>query len=199
MNEQPIERTTTGFWTLNKVFVLLLLGAIAALLLEIRYDHRDVIHETPVSWTPLIYAGVTLLLGIIGLATWDRFGRAMLLVVFACGMIVGPVGFWFHNQGRPVRGVARMLSAWEEPVYAAGDESKGKTEHKKPDGKSDEQGEKGASEGQKGGAETGGDQPDNGGVALQRPPILAPLSFFGLGLMGVVACMGRFQPNRDVR
>src|SRR5262249_46908845 len=40
---------------------------------------------------------------------------------------------------------------------------------------------------------------DNGGIKIGAPPVLAPLSFVGLGLMGVLACSWRFAPEQTVQ
>ena len=151
----------TTFWTLNKLIVLIVLGALASLLLEIRYTHREVLGEEPLSWTPLIYSGLMLVAGVLALAFWERGGRKTLLWCFALGLIIGPVGLFLHTHQHPVQGLQRELSAWSQPIKSEG-------EHHDED-------------------------EDHG--ALDRPPVLAPLAFFGLGLLGIVACANRFQPK----
>lgn len=146
-----------NFWTLNKLIVLIVLGALAGLLLEIRYTHREVLGAEPLSWTPLVYSGVMLFAGGLGLLLWEHGGRKTLFWGFAIGLIIGPLGLWLHTLKQPVRGLQRELSAWTQPI------------------KSEEKHEEDA--------------------ALERPPVMAPLSFFGLGLLGMVACASRFQPN----
>src|SRR5438552_10091735 len=69
-------------WTLNKLITLALLGGYVVLPLEIRYSHRHVLAEHPISWTPLIFSGLMLLGGLIALTRWDRGGRQGLLVGF---------------------------------------------------------------------------------------------------------------------
>ena len=44
-----------------------LLGGLALLLCELRFEHREVLGETWHSWIPLVYAAVTLLCGLIAL------------------------------------------------------------------------------------------------------------------------------------
>ena len=48
-----------------------MLGGVALLLCELRFEHREVLGETWRSWIPLIYAAVTLLGGLVALLRWD--------------------------------------------------------------------------------------------------------------------------------
>ena len=150
----------TVFWTLNKLVALLVLGALAGLMMEIRYTHRHVLGEEPLSWTPLLYSGTMVITGVVALLLWNRGGRAALFWGFAVGMIVGPTGLWLHTMGHPAQGLKRELSAWQMPIQSAHDDDK-----------------------------SGGDE-----AALNAPPVMAPLSFFGLGLLGMLVCARRFQP-----
>ncbi len=178
-----------SFWTLNKLMVLLVMGAFAGLLLEIRYTHRDVLGEEPLSWTPLIYSGLMLLVGVVALLTWERGGRKAMFWGFALGLIVGPLGLWLHTLNHPVRGVERELSAWTMPIKSGAAKDAAKPE-KGAKSKGSDKKDASKPEGNK--PKDGGDK---GGGALDAPPVLAPLSFFGLALMGMVACAKRFQPE----
>ena len=165
-----------SFWTLNKLIVLLVLGALVGLLLEIRYSHRNVLGEEPLSWTPLIYSGLMLLAGVVALWLWERGGRKVLFWCFAIGLIIGPLGLWLHTMKHPGQGLKREFSAWSMPIEKHdehGDEHKG-DEHKSDEHKGDESGE------------------------MAKPPVMAPLSFFGLGLLGMLACAARFQPGAEL-
>ena len=177
-------------WTLNKLIVLLVLGAFFMLLLEIRYAHRDVLGEHTLSWTPLVYSALMLVAGVASLLLWERGGRKVLFWCFAAGLVVGPLGLWLHTGKHPARGLKRELSAWAMPIHG-GDEGKSgdeKQNAKKPD-------ENKASGTQ--GSEMQGGKKRGGGAAMQRPPVLAPLAFFGLGLLGMLACVERFQPPAE--
>lgn len=94
------------FWTLNKVLVLALLGGFAFLMLEIRYEHRAVLLDERAAWIPIIYSGLTLLIGGILLALWERGGRLILSLWFGGAMIVGGLGVWFHSGGHPLKAAA---------------------------------------------------------------------------------------------
>ena len=168
------------FWTLNKWIALGILGAFATLLLELRFDHRHVLGEHWQAWAPLIYSGTMLVAGSIALALWDRGGRALLFWGFALALAVGSVGFWMHTMGQPVKNVERILAAWSQPINAEHSQS---SEGAHAENTHDE-----STEGQH--AEGGHSE-----AALQKPPVLAPLAFCGLGLLGMLACARRFQPN----
>ncbi len=176
MQEINIERRNG--WSLNQWIVLFALGGLLGLLLEIRYTHREVLGEHPLSWTPLIYSGLMLIAGILALIWWNKGGRKILFWCFAVGLIVGPLGLWLHTGKKPIQGLSRELSAWSMPVHG-GDES----DH--------------AGDNKSSGEQSSGEQHHHGGAALQHPPVLAPLSFFGLGVLGMLACASRFQPREN--
>jgi len=92
------------------------LGGMALLLCELRFEHREVLGETWHSWIPLIYAAVTLLTGLVALLRWDGKGRPLLAMLFGAGIAVGLLGFWFHTDGHPITGVRNVLRAWRVPL-----------------------------------------------------------------------------------
>src|SRR5206468_12240635 len=75
------------------------LGGVALLLFELRFEHREVLGETWRSWIPLVYTGVTFLAGSVALLRWNAGGRRALAVLFGAGIAVGLLGFWFHTGG----------------------------------------------------------------------------------------------------
>ena len=92
------------------------LGGVALLLFELRFEHREVLGETWRSWIPLVYTGVTSLAGGIALLRWDAGGRRVLAVLFGVGVAVGLLGFWFHTGGHIVAGLRDVLAAWRIPL-----------------------------------------------------------------------------------
>src|SRR5205085_2300079 len=92
----------------------LLLGA-AFLLLEIRFEHREVLGETWRSWIPLGYAALLLACGIPAWMRWSNGGRKLLAALFAAALAIGLLGAWFHSDGRPFRTMARVAAAWALP------------------------------------------------------------------------------------
>ena len=93
-----------------------LLGGVALLMAELRFEHREVLGETWRSWIPLVYAGATLLAGGIALVRWNRQGRRALAVIFGLGVAVGLLGFWFHTDGHLFTGLREVLLAWRVPL-----------------------------------------------------------------------------------
>ena len=89
-----------------------LLGGLALLLCELRFEHREVLGETWHSWIPLVYAAVTLLCGLIALLRWDGKARPLLAILFGAGIAVGVLGFWFHTGGHLIAGLRDVLLAW---------------------------------------------------------------------------------------
>jgi len=92
------------------------LGGLAMLFLELRFDHREVLGETWHSWIPLVYSGATLLVGTIALLRWNAGGRRVLVGLFGLGIVVGLLGFWFHTEGHPISGLREVIGAWRIPV-----------------------------------------------------------------------------------
>ena len=93
-----------------------LLGGIALLLCELRFEHRAALGETWRSWIPLVWGGATLLIGALALLKWNAGGRRVFAVLFGAGAIVGMLGFWFHTGGHPLKGLVDVLGAWRVPL-----------------------------------------------------------------------------------
>jgi hypothetical protein len=102
-------------WSLNRILVLALLGGLASLMLDIRWEHRVELARQWETWIPLVYIGLMLIAGIVGLYQWNGWGRRVLLVGFSLCLIVGALGVWFHSKGDPVGNFRHVLSAWVVP------------------------------------------------------------------------------------
>jgi len=98
------------------MFAAALLGGMALLLCELRFEHREVLGETWRSWIPLVYTAVTLLGGLVALLRWDGKRRRVLAMLFGAGIAVGLLGFWFHTDGHLVNGLRNILLAWRIPL-----------------------------------------------------------------------------------
>lgn len=107
-------------WPLNRIIVLALLGGLASLLLDIRWEHRVELGRQWQTWIPLVYIGLMLIAGVVGLCRWNSWGRRVLLVGFTVCLIVGALGVWFHSQGDPVGNFRRVLTAWAVPLGTNG-------------------------------------------------------------------------------
>jgi hypothetical protein len=114
-------------WSLNRIIVLLLLGGLASLMLDIRWEHRVELARQWETWIPLIYVGLMLIAGIIGLYKWNSWGRRVLQVGFSLALIVGTLGAWFHGGNDHVGSVVRVLTAWRVPLGTNGGVKVGST------------------------------------------------------------------------
>jgi hypothetical protein len=96
----------------DRAIAALLLGAAALLLVEIRFEHREVLGETWRSWIPLAWSAGTIAFGLLSIARWDRWGRHALATCFALALVVGAAGFWFHTDGHPFRAARQVIAVW---------------------------------------------------------------------------------------
>jgi hypothetical protein len=117
-----------------------------------------------------VYSGLLIAVIILAFPLWESGGRRAIFWAFAPALLVAPVGYWFHNDGRPLQGLERELAVWAPPAR--------QTEDKQSPGANPLQGD--AADKQAQGSE---------------PPALAPLAIAGLGLLGMFACARRFQPE----
>jgi hypothetical protein len=115
------------YWSLNRILVLLLLGGLASLMIDIRWEHRVELGRQWETWIPLVYIGMMLIAGLLGLYQWNSWGRRLLQVGFSLCLIVGALGVWFHSQGDPVGSFRRVLTAWAVPLGSDGGIKTGST------------------------------------------------------------------------
>jgi hypothetical protein len=87
-------------------------AAFAGLFMELRWEHREAIGETWHAWIPLVFCGAATLLGLLGVALWHGWGRALLLGCFAVACAIGVLGSFFHGGKHPIQRVERVVSAW---------------------------------------------------------------------------------------
>lgn len=164
-----------SLWTLNRLIVLFLLGAFVVLMFEIRSEHQDVLGEHTIAWTPIIYSGLMIIVSFACLFFWRGGGRQILFWAFAAALIVGVVGFWQHNEHHFGQRINYVFTVWGNST-AKKQESDEHSEAENQDHHSD------------------GDH-DHELSAPLMPPVLAPLTFAGLGILGMLACAKRFQPE----
>jgi hypothetical protein len=89
-------------------------------MLDIRWEHRVELGRQWQTWIPLVYIGLMLIAGGLGLYHWNSWGRRVLQVGFSLCLIVGALGVWFHSKGDPVGNFRRVLTAWAVPVGTNG-------------------------------------------------------------------------------
>ena len=114
-------------WPLNRILVLALLGGLASLMIDIRWEHRVELARQWETWIPLVYIGLMLIAGVVGLYRWNGWGRRLLQVGFSLCLIVGALGTWFHSKGDPVGNFRRVMTAWFVPIGTNGGVKTGST------------------------------------------------------------------------
>lgn len=160
------------FWTLNKLIVLLILAGFLILLMDLRFEHMDVLGDHWQAWIPIVYSGAMIIVGVLGLCFWDKWGRKVLFWTFAASIVVGLMGVWLHDKGKPWKSVTLVVAAWQAPIRKHPRRTKDQGQPvRKP---TFPQKTTGAAEKKE---------------KEEKPnPPLAPLSFAGLGLLGMLVC-----------
>jgi hypothetical protein len=101
--------------TLGEQVTAALLGGAALLLVELRFEHREVLGETWHAWLPLGYLALLLFAGTVALVFFHRGGRRVLAALFGLALVIGVLGLWFHADGHPLRALGEVASAWLAP------------------------------------------------------------------------------------
>ncbi len=103
-------------WTQGELIVAALLGGASMLLVELRFEHREVLGETWRAWLPLVYAALLIVGGGAALLRFRRGGRRVLGVLFGLAVVIGALGLWFHSDGHPLRALGQLGGAWWIPL-----------------------------------------------------------------------------------
>lgn len=108
-----LKRDGLSSWRHNLLVQQLVLammwGGFCMLLMEIRYEHRAALGEKWQSWIPLIYLLASLVLMPVGIIWIRKFGRHLLMALFAGLVVVGGLGFWFHADNKPIDKVTHLI------------------------------------------------------------------------------------------
>jgi len=134
-------------WPLSRLLVLVLAAGFLNLMSDIRVEHIDIVRETWKGWIPIVYSGIMCLACLAAVIFWRDAVRRVMLWLFLAGLIVGGLGFYFHNADRLARVPNDTLNAWTNLKMKR----------------------------------------------LHGPPEQAPLAFAGLGLLGAIASLKRFN------
>ena len=134
-------------WPLSRVLILMLSGAFVGLMMDIRVEHVDVVHEHSVAWLPIIYSACMTVACLCATVFWNGRTRRIMIVLFALALFIGGTGFYLHNRGRLTKVVTTSWDAWIDSNMNHSD----------------------------------------------APPQLAPLAFVGLGTIGILASLDRFN------
>ena len=136
-------------WPLKRWLVVLLTVVFLGLVIDLRSEHVDVVRDTWEAWIPIVFSGVAFLVGLLTLIWWRGAMRGLFFFVSLCSVVVGGLGFWFHNGEHLASNLTKIYQAWYMEVH----------------------------------------HPD-------APPYLSPLLFCFLGILGMVAALGRSRSER---
>ena len=134
-------------WPLARILILLLGGAFAGLLVDIRVEHVDAVREHSIAWLPIVYSGFMAIACHMAFMFWNKSTRLTIRLLFLMAFVIGGMGFYLHNQGNLKVVFEMSLNAWIDP----------KLHHS------------------------------------QGPPQAASLAFAGLGAIGILASLQRFN------
>jgi predicted outer membrane lipoprotein len=134
-------------WPFARILILLLAGAFAGLMVDIRVEHVDVVRERSVAWVPIIYSGFMTIACLAAFVFWNKTIRRIMLPLFLSALVIGGLGFYLHNHGNLKQVLKTSADAWTDPKMNHSDE----------------------------------------------PPQVAPLAFAGLGVIGMLASIERFN------
>jgi hypothetical protein len=134
-------------WPLARVLILLLGGAFLGLLVDIRVEHVDVVRERSIAWLPIIYSGIMAIACHVAFVLWNKNTRVVMRLLFVLALVIGGMGFYFHNHGDLKKVILTSVHAWTDPEMNHSDD----------------------------------------------PPQVAPLAFAGLGVIGILGSLKRFN------
>ena len=91
----------------------LLVGGFLLMMIDIRFEHRQVVGEIQIAWLPIFYSMAMLVLIPLGVALWKNVGRYILAVCYVGAIIVGMLGIYFHSDGHLIARLQEVVSVWQ--------------------------------------------------------------------------------------
>jgi hypothetical protein len=132
---------------LSRVLILVLAGAFVGLMFDIRVEHVDAVREHRIAWLPIVYSGFMTFACAAAFVFWNKTTRLIMLPLFFLALIIGGMGFYFHNNGDFREVIKTSITAWTDGTMNHSD----------------------------------------------GPPQVAPLAFAGLGALGILSSLKRFN------
>lgn len=86
--------------SLHRALVGFLAASCLFLLVEVVYEHREVIGERPIALAPAVVCVLAVLVSLWAFAKWQPQAQKALQVVSVLLLIVGLAGIYFHNAER---------------------------------------------------------------------------------------------------
>jgi hypothetical protein len=173
---------TAGRWTINRIVALVLAAGFVFLLVETRLEHDHLMARKPLVFIPMAFSLLGFLVSLAAAVRWRPVVAKMLLIVSLLAVPVGLGGLWFHNEerieerggekqrpGEPAQGGGQVQS--EQRVQAeqtpAGAQAGGERQRIEPERRPRRRG----------------------------PPMLAPVAFLGMGLLGTLVTLRRWPAD----
>lgn len=121
-NQEPLSYTTVSAntatpgskWNLSRFLMLLLAGMFLGLLMDIRVEHVEVVHEKTIAWLPIFFSASMTVISFAAFIFWNRAMRWLMLILCIGSMAVGLTGTYLHSHGRPVRIFNTSLRSWTD-------------------------------------------------------------------------------------
>ncbi len=110
-----IDSSPGNHWPLARILILILGGAFANLMIDIRVEHVAVVRERSIAWLPIIYSGVMTIACLTAFVFWNQTARRIMLLLFLLAMAVGAMGFYFHTDGNVTKVIQTSINAWTDP------------------------------------------------------------------------------------
>ena len=95
---------------------LLVAAGFLILMLEVRFEHREVVGENWKAWIPIVYSGLMLLCVPLATALFNRGGKKLLLALYALGAFLGLFGVWLHAHKHLFARLAEVMAVWQHLV-----------------------------------------------------------------------------------
>ncbi len=83
------------------------------MMVDIRFEHRQVVGEEKIAWLPIFYSMAMIIVIPLGVALWKSVGRYVLAACYAGAMLVGSLGIYFHAGGHLIARLQDVLSVWQ--------------------------------------------------------------------------------------
>jgi hypothetical protein len=91
----------------------LLVAGFLLMMLDVRFEHRQVVGEEKIAWTPIVYSMVMLFLIPLGVFLFKKGGKHLLTVCYAGALIVGALGIYLHSNGQLLARLTDVLAVWQ--------------------------------------------------------------------------------------
>ena len=86
--------------SLRRALVGFLAASCLFLLVEVLYEHREVVGEKPIALAPAVVCALAILASLWAFAKWQPQAQKALQVVSVLLLLVGLAGVYFHNAER---------------------------------------------------------------------------------------------------